>query len=54
MQTRNRITINFRDTQEDIELYNFILERGKIINNSNAIKQIIQEYKKILESEGQK
>lgn len=53
MQTRNRITVNFRDTEEDRELYNYILKKGKVINNSNAIKQIIQEYKK-MESEGEK
>lgn len=53
MYTRNRITVNFRDNKEDTELYNYILEKGKIINNSNAIKQIIQQHKELEEKESE-
>ena len=46
VDNRKRITVNFRDNNKtDEELYNYILDKAKIIGVSNAIKQIISEYK---------
>ena len=43
---RKRITVNFRENNEiDDDLYNYIIEKSKVIGVSNAIKQIISEYK---------
>lgn len=46
VDNRKRITVNFRDNNKiDEELYNYILDKSKVIGVSNAIKQIISEYK---------
>lgn len=46
VDSRKRITVNFRDNNKvDEELYNYILDKAKVIGVSNAIKQIIAEYK---------
>ena len=47
---RKRITVNFRDNNKiDDDLYKYIIKKGKVIGVSNAIKQIIAEYKDIEE-----
>jgi hypothetical protein len=46
VDNRKRITVNFRENNEiDDDLYNYIIEKSKVIGVSNAIKQIISEYK---------
>ena len=46
VDNRKRITVNFRENNKtDEELYNYILDKSKVIGVSNTIKQIISEYK---------
>lgn len=42
MDKRMIISVNFRDGKDE-ELYNFVLRKGKVIGNSNYIKQLIYE-----------
>ncbi|WP_195954469.1 hypothetical protein [Clostridium tertium] len=49
---RKRITVNFRENNKtDDDLYKYIIEKSKVIGVSNAIKQIISEYKEQEEGE---
>ncbi|WP_159426804.1 hypothetical protein [Clostridium nigeriense] len=46
VDNRKRITVNFRENNKiDEELYKYIMEKSKVIGVSNAIKQIISQYK---------
>lgn len=44
MDKRNRITVNFRDNEVDQKIYDYIVEQGKVIGVSNAIKKIISDH----------
>lgn len=41
----DKVTISFKDTPEERELYEFLKEQAKIIGISSYVKQIVYEKK---------
>lgn len=42
---RMRITINFRENEEDKELFEYVLKKSKIMSASAFLKILITKYK---------
>jgi hypothetical protein len=40
---QTRITVSFRENTEEQKLYNWVMEKAKVIGAANAIKQILYE-----------
>ena len=40
---QTRITVSFRDKEEEQKLFKWIKDKGKVIGDANAIKQILYE-----------
>jgi hypothetical protein len=44
---QTRITVSFRENEEEKALYKWVMEKAKVIGPANAIKQIL--YEKMIE-----
>lgn len=40
---QTRITVSFRENEEEQKLYKWVMEKAKVIGAANAIKQILYE-----------
>ena len=41
MAKQKKVSVSFKESEKDLELYNWITDKAEIIGYSNAIKQIL-------------
>ena len=41
MTKQKKVSVSFKESEKDLELYNWITDKAEIIGYSNAIKQIL-------------